>query len=134
LRREQTLKSILITAIASDRWNPSAIWREELNDLHLGPIIRGRKTSVVDHSPNHKRYWTEWNFFAVRNGIMERHWESAGGRSTSHIGLLQKRVRDVLDELHSIPSGGRLGGSKTLQMVRQMYSWFEARSMFDKRC
>jgi hypothetical protein len=60
----------------------------------------------------------------MRNGILERNWESANGRSQiAQIFLPQNRVKDMLTELHGGSSEGDLGVNKTLNKVRQRYYW-----------
>jgi hypothetical protein len=55
----------------------------------------------------------------------ECHWESVDGQAI----LSRSRVNDVLTELHSGPSGGHVCVNKTVNMVRQKYSWLQARNV-----
>jgi hypothetical protein len=71
----------------------------------------------------------------VKNGILERNWESAIRRSQlAQIVLPRSRVKDVLTELHGGSSGGHLGVNKTLNKVRQWYRWLQARDDIDSWC
>jgi hypothetical protein len=58
----------------------------------------------------YKGYWAQWKSIAVRNGILEHHWESTGRRSkVAEIVLPQCKVKDILAELHDGLSGRHLG-------------------------
>jgi hypothetical protein len=72
----------------------------------------------------------------VRNGILERNWESANGRSqTVQISVVipQSKVKDMLTELHREPSGSHLGINKTLNLWQRFYR-LQARSDIEKWC
>jgi hypothetical protein len=74
-----------------------------------------------------------WKSLNVRNGILERNWESADGRSQiAQIVRHWSRVKDMLTELHSGLSGGHLGVNKNLNKVCQRYYWLQARSDIEK--
>jgi hypothetical protein len=67
--------------------------------------------------------------------MLERHWESADGRSkAAQIVIPQSRVNYVLAELHGAPSGGHSGVNKTLDKVLQRYSWLQTRTDVEKWC
>jgi hypothetical protein len=71
----------------------------------------------------------------VRNGILERHWESADELSKiAQIVLPRSRVNSVLTKLLTELSRGHLGGNKALNKVRQRYYWLQARSNVEKWC
>jgi hypothetical protein len=71
----------------------------------------------------------------VRNGILERNWESASGRSQiAQIIIPWSRVKGVPTKLHSGPSGGHLRINKTLNKVQQRFYWLYARSSIEKWC
>jgi hypothetical protein len=36
---------------------------------------------IADRSPAYRSYCAQWKSLAVRNGMLERHWESTDGRS-----------------------------------------------------
>jgi hypothetical protein len=77
---------------------------------------------IADRRPTRKSYCNQWNCHTVRNGILERHWESTDGQSKSaQIILPRSTVNDVLTKLHSALSGGHMGVNKTLNKVQQRY-------------
>jgi hypothetical protein len=106
-----------------------------------GPILevetgqRPERKDIADRSPTYKSYWAQWNSLAVRNGMLERNWESADGLShIAQIVLPRSREKDVLSELHGGPSGGHVGVGKTLNKARQNYYWLQARNDIEKWC
>jgi hypothetical protein len=57
---------------------------------------------------------------AVRSGVLERHWDSVGGRSrTAQKVAPYSKVGEVLAEIHKGTSGGLLEINKTLDKVRR---------------
>jgi hypothetical protein len=92
-----------LTAVAATDWDSAALRREQLNDKDIGPILEEVETGqlpewkdIADCSPTYKNYWAKWKSLAVRNGILQRHWKFADGRSkiTQRV-LLQSSVNDV---------------------------------------
>jgi hypothetical protein len=113
---------------AAAGWDPTALRTQQLNNQDIGPILEEAETgqrpewkNIADLSPTYKIYWAQWKSLAVRNGIQERHCESASGRSKiAQIVLPRSRVNNVLAELHGGPSG-HLGVKKTLNKVWESY-------------
>jgi hypothetical protein len=109
-----------IAIMAAPGWDPATLRTEQLNDADIGSILQeveaGQQPEwkdIVDRSPTYKSYWALWKSLAVRNGILERNWESANGRSQiTQIVLPWSRVNDVLTELHGVLSGGHLDVNK----------------------
>jgi hypothetical protein len=108
----------------------------------VGPIQQEMETGqrpewkdIADRSPTYKSYWAQWKSLAVRNGILERNWESAKGRSTvAQIVIPRSKVKDVLTELHDGRSGGHVGINKTSNKVRQRFYWLYARADIENWC
>jgi hypothetical protein len=76
---------------------------------------------ITDHSPTCKSFCSRWKPLAARNGIPERHWESADGRiQISQVVLPQRRVNGMLRELPGAPLGGQLGVNKNMNEAQQM--------------
>ena len=77
-------------------------------DNALGPLIREMEAGprpewkgISDRGPIYKSYWAQWKSFALRDGVLERHWESADGkRNTAHIVIPHSKVKEVLAEMH----------------------------------
>jgi hypothetical protein len=91
--------------------------------------------NIAYRSPTYKCYWVQWKSLAVGNCIQERKKESTNGQSQiAQIIIPRSRVKELLTELHCGPSGGHLDINKTQNKVRQMYSWLQTRSTFEKLC
>lgn len=105
-----------------DDWYRAIQSREQLNDHDVGKILlkveagqRSEWQNIADGSPINKRYWDQWNFLAVRYGVLERFWELTDERNKiTQTVLPQSKVKEILTELHGGHSGGRLGVNNTL--------------------
>jgi hypothetical protein len=87
---------------------------------------------MANRSITYKSYWAQRKAFAQMNGILERAWESADGRSqVAQIVLPRSRITDVLIELqggsqeaiwmlgkHCIRFGNGMTGSRQEAMLR----------------
>jgi hypothetical protein len=52
---------------------------------------------IADRCPIYESYWAQWKSLVVRDGELERHWESANGRiKTAQIVLPQIKVKGML--------------------------------------
>jgi hypothetical protein len=117
-----------------------ALRTEHLNDPGIEPILQEVETGqlkwkdIADRSPTYKSYWAQWKSLAVRNGILQRNWESANGQSQiAQVVIPRSRVQDVLTELHGGPSD-HLGINKTVNKVWKRFYWVQARSNVEKWC
>ena len=113
-------------------------------DNDLGPLIREMEArqcpewrDISDRCPVYKSYWVQWNSFALKDGVLERHWESADGKKTAQIVIPHSKVKEVLAEMHGGTSGGHLGVNKIIDKIWQRYYWLHLRGdveRFCKRC
>ena len=98
---------------------------------------RPKCRDISDQGPVYKRYWAQWNLFALKVGMVERHWVSADGKEkTAQILIPHSRVKEVLAAMHGGTSGGHLG-VKIIDKIRQRYYWLDLRGdveRFGKRC
>jgi hypothetical protein len=116
-----------IAAVAAPGWDPATLRTDQLHHPDMGPILQEMETGqrpewkdIADRSPTYKSYCAQWKSLAESNGVLERNWEYANGRSTvAQIVVPRGRVKDVLTELQNGPSGGHLGINKTLNKFRQ---------------
>ncbi|KAJ8962742.1 hypothetical protein NQ318_001140, partial [Aromia moschata] len=75
-----------------------------------------------------KGYWAQWSSLCLRDGLLHRKWESPDGVSAVYQLVLPKaRIHQVLEELHSSPSGGHFGVTRTLARVRDRFYWVNCR-------
>jgi hypothetical protein len=138
--RNQTSTRYCIRAAAS--WDTATLRTEQLNDPDIESILQEAETGerqewkdIADRSPTYKSYWAQCKSLAVRNGILERNWESANGRSQiAKIVLPRSRVKEVVTELHGGSLGGHLGVNKTLNKVRQRYYWLQTKGDIVRWC
>jgi hypothetical protein len=77
-----------ISALPAADWDPLVLRTEQLNDTDIGPILQevetGRRTerkNIADRNPKNKSYLAQWKSLAIRDGVLERKWESANGRT-----------------------------------------------------
>jgi hypothetical protein len=90
---------------------------------------------IADRSPTYKRYCAQWKSLVVRDGVLERLWQSADGRiKTAQVVIPRSKVKEVRTEMHGGPSGGHFGISKTLDKVRQRYYWLHSRDDVESWC
>jgi hypothetical protein len=114
----------------------------QLADDEMGPLLqeveagqRPEWKDIADHSPSYKGYWAKWKSLVVRDGVLERLWESVDRRTkTAQVVIPRSKVKDVLTEMHGGPSGGHLGVNKTIDKVRQRYYWLHSRDNVERWC
>ena len=72
----------------------------------------------------------------MREGALYRRWESPRGDIVLWQFILPKTERAaILHQLHDEPTGGHLGGNKTLGKVRQGFYWAKCRvDVWCRRC
>ncbi|KAJ8945581.1 hypothetical protein NQ318_010438 [Aromia moschata] len=77
--------------------------------------VRPTWQEVSRYGTTIKGYWAQWNSLCLRDGLLHRKWESPDGVSAVYQLVLPKaRIHQVLEELHSSPSGGHFGVTRTL--------------------
>lgn len=114
---------------AGTSWDLATLRTEQLNDQDIGPIPEEVDTGqcpewkdVPDPKPKYKRYWAQWKSLAMRNGMLEHHWEFPDRQlKIAQLILTWSKMKDMLTELHDGPLGGHLGVKKTLDKVWQRY-------------
>ncbi|KAJ8942457.1 hypothetical protein NQ318_002670 [Aromia moschata] len=83
----------------------------------------------------YKGYWAQWNSLCLRDGLLHRKWESPDGVSVVYQLVLPKaRIHQVLEELHSSPTGGHFGVTRTLARVRDRFYWVNCRRDVEEWC
>ncbi|KAJ8935621.1 hypothetical protein NQ318_006464 [Aromia moschata] len=77
--------------------------------------VRPTWQEVSRYGTTIKGYWAQWSSLCLRDGLLHRKWESHDGVSAVYQLVLPKaRIHQVLEELHSSPSGGHFGVTRTL--------------------
>jgi hypothetical protein len=132
---------VVATATAND-WDRAALRREQLADDDLGQLLqeldagqRPEWRDISDRSPVYKSYWTQCKSLAVRDGVLERHWESANRKTRTALTVIPRgKVKEVLAEMRGGPSGGHLGVKKALDNVWQRYYWLHLKGDVERLC
>jgi hypothetical protein len=115
-------------------WRSGPYSPVELADC-VGQLLQGVETGqrpewkdIADSTPIYKSYRAQEKSLAVRDGVLERHWVSADGRTKmSQIVIPRSKVKEMLAEMYGGHSGGHFG-VKTLNKVRRRYYWLHSRS------
>ena len=74
---------------------------------------------ICDRGPIHKSYLAQWKSLAVRDNVLEGHWELADGNKMAQIVIPRNKVKEVLADIQGGTSGGHLGGNRTIDKLRQ---------------
>ncbi|KAJ8944085.1 hypothetical protein NQ318_019423 [Aromia moschata] len=110
------------TIQVEDEWSSEELKKSQKKDSDLKLIrnwvkngVRPTWQEVSRYGTTIKGYWAQWNSLCLRDGLLHRKWESPDGVSAVYQLVLPKaRIHQVLEELHSSPSGGHFGVTRTL--------------------
>ncbi|KAJ8940293.1 hypothetical protein NQ318_000115 [Aromia moschata] len=110
------------TIQVEDEWSLEELKKSQKKDSDLKLIrnwvkngVRPTWQEVSRYGTTIKGYWAQWNSLCLRDGLLHRKWESPDGVSAVYQLVLPKaRIHQVLEELHSSPSGGHFGVTRTL--------------------
>ncbi|KAJ8948174.1 hypothetical protein NQ318_010447 [Aromia moschata] len=110
------------TVQVEDGWSSEELKKSQKKDSDLKLIrnwvkngVRPTWQEVSRYGTTIKGYWAQWNSLCLRDGLLHRKWESPDGVSAVYQLVLPKaRIHQVLEELHSSPSGGHFGVTRTL--------------------
>ncbi|KAJ8947745.1 hypothetical protein NQ318_018007 [Aromia moschata] len=105
-----------------DEWSSEELKKSQKKDSDLKLIrnwvkngVRPTWQEVSRYGTTIKGYWAQWSSLCLRDGLLHRKWESPDGVSAVYQLVLPKaRIHQVLEELHSSPSGGHFGVTRTL--------------------
>ncbi|KAJ8935597.1 hypothetical protein NQ318_000637 [Aromia moschata] len=121
--------------IDTDEWSSEELKKSQKKDSDLKLIrnwlkngVRPTWQEVSRYGTTIKGYWAQWSSLCLRDGLLHRKWESPDGVSAVYQLVLPKaRIHQVLEELHSSPSGGHFGVTRTLARVRDRFYWVNCR-------
>ncbi|KAJ8955269.1 hypothetical protein NQ318_000297, partial [Aromia moschata] len=110
------------TIEVEDEWSSEELKKSQKKDSDLKLIrnwlkngVRPTWQEVSRYGTTIKGYWAQWSSLCLRDGLLHRKWESPDGVSAVYQLVLPKaRIHQVLEELHSSPSGGHFGVTRTL--------------------
>lgn len=108
-------------------WTPEYLRRAQMEDTDIQPIIIWKESEqprpvwnqVSPYSEPTKSYWAQWDSLELRGGVLYRHLEKPVGDVVTWQLLTPRSFR----QLHSAPTAGHFGVSKTLARVRQRFCW-----------
>ncbi|KAJ8958577.1 hypothetical protein NQ318_016298, partial [Aromia moschata] len=134
---KDTCNELLMTTTVQveDEWSSEEMMKSQKKDNDLRLIrnwvkngVRPTWQEVSRYGTTIKGYWAQWNSLCLRDGLLHRKWESPDGVSAVYQLVLPKaRIHQVLEELHSSPSGGHFGVTRTLARVRDRFYWVNCR-------
>ncbi|KAJ8956837.1 hypothetical protein NQ318_014251 [Aromia moschata] len=115
------------TVQVEDEWSSEELKKSQKKDSDLKLIrnwlkngVRPTWQEVSRYGTTIKGYWAQWSSICLRDGLLHRKWESPDGVSAVYQLVLPKaRIHQVLEELHSSPSGGHFGVTRTLARENQ---------------
>ncbi|KMQ92912.1 integrase core domain protein, partial [Lasius niger] len=118
-------------------------WRKgQREDPSVSIILRGKEMGV---RPGHSEiaaqdvsaqiYWSYWDALTVQDGILYKRWEAPNLKfSFLQLVVPQKRVKEILEEVHDSPSGGHFGVNKTLEKIRKRFYWATCKQDVEDWC
>ncbi|KAJ8950520.1 hypothetical protein NQ318_015264 [Aromia moschata] len=123
-------------------WSSEELKKSQKKDSDLKLIrnwlkngVRPTWQEVSRYGTTIKGYWAQWSSLCLRDGLLHRKWQSPDGVSTVYQLVLPKaRIHQVLEELHSSPSGGHFGVTRTLARVRDRFYWVNCRRDVEEWC
>ncbi|KAJ8934067.1 hypothetical protein NQ318_012498 [Aromia moschata] len=134
---KDTCNELLMTTTVQveDEWSSEEVMKSQKKDNDLRLIrnwvkngVRPTWQEVSRYGTTIKGYWAQWSSLCLRDGLLHRKWESPDGVSAVYQLVLPKaRIHQVLEELHSSPSGGHFGVTRTLARVRDRFYWVNCR-------
>ncbi|KAJ8948177.1 hypothetical protein NQ318_010450 [Aromia moschata] len=130
------------TIEVEDEWSSEELKKSQKKDSDLKLIrnwlkngVRPTWQEVSRYGTTIKGYWAQWSSLCLRDGLLHRKWESPDGVSAVYQLVLPKaRIHQVLEELHSSPSGGHFGVTRTLARVRDRFYWVNCRRDVEEWC
>ncbi|KAJ8957649.1 hypothetical protein NQ318_017541 [Aromia moschata] len=130
------------TVQVEDGWSSEELKKSQKKDNDLKLIrswvkngVRPTWQEVSRYGTTIKGYWAQWNSLCLRDDLLHRKWESPDGVSVVYQLVLPKaRIHQVLEELHSSPSGGHFGVTRTLARVRDRFYWVNCRRDVEEWC
>ncbi|KAJ8946169.1 hypothetical protein NQ318_004422 [Aromia moschata] len=141
---KDTCNELLMTTTVQveDEWSSEEVMKSQKKDNDLRLIrnwvkngVRPTWQEVSRYGTTIKGYWAQWNSLSLRDGLLHRKWESPDGVSAVYQLVLPKaRIHQVLEELHSSPSGGHFGVTRTLARVRDRFYWVNCHRDVEEWC
>ncbi|KAJ8947967.1 hypothetical protein NQ318_021065 [Aromia moschata] len=116
------------TVQVEDGWLSEELKKSQKKDNDLSLIrnwvkngVRPTWQEVSRYCTTIKGYWAQWSSLCLRDGLLHRKWESPDGVSVVYQLVLPKaRIHQMLEELHSSPSGGHFEERSLLEFAEDL--------------
>ena len=106
-------------------WRSEDLRHAQIEDPDLRPILTWMESSkarpvwneVSPHSESTKTYWSQWKSLQLRDGVLYQcsvSWQLLA---------LQSMRKLIFAQLHSLPTAGHFGVSRTLARIRERFYW-----------
>jgi len=137
LKEKEKIARIILGGNNLESWR-----KEQLEDATLVKIIRGKeegqrptRQEITSEGSSAKAYWLQWDSLLLRDGVLHKKWESPNLKINKfQLIVPQKKIKQILEEVHDSPSGGHFGVNKTLDRVRRRYYWVTCKSDVEDWC
>jgi len=137
LKEKEKIGRIILGGNNLENWR-----KEQLEDTILVKLIHGKeeglrpvRQEIVPEDFSAKIYWLQWDSLLLRDGVLQRKWESPNLRtSIFQIIVPQKKIKQILEEAHDSPSGGHFGVNKTLDKIRKRFYWATCKKDVEDWC
>ena len=126
-------EEISVIGVVAQPTIPVEAMREaQLADKTMSWVIQAKKEgssrpewkTVSSLPAPNKTYWSQWDQLTVREGLLQRRWESDDGKSVRWQLVLPRPFRkEILNEVHAGQLSGHLGVRKTEAKVKYRYYW-----------
>jgi transposase InsO family protein len=132
LDSSMVLHTIKLNAGTDLDWSSEALARAQSDDPDLGFIYkeieggRGKPTwsAMLPLGRNEKIYWTQWDFFVLRDHVLYRRYSQKGGRPETLQMVMPTKYRSfVMHQAHAGFGSGHMGERRTLDQVRRRAYW-----------
>lgn len=143
-RREKTTEGICrATKVIPANSIDSDIRSAQRADPDLAPLLCLLETKtekpdwsqIASTSRVTKLYWAQWEQLRMRDGILQKRWESTSGLRADWLNVIPKSLRGAtLTEAHGSVAAGHLGTKKTLQRLRERGYWVNMRRDVQEWC
>jgi len=139
LKEKEKIARIILGGNNLEKWK----WRkEQLEDATLMKIIRGKeegqrpaRQEIASEGPSAKAYWLQWDFLLLRDSVLQRKWESLNLKTSIFQKIVpQKKIKQILEEVHDSPSAGHFRVNKTLDKIRKRFYWVTCKKDVEDWC
>lgn len=112
-------------------WEPAQFRQLQLQDKDISPIMtllddssdRPSWNDISHLSCTAKRIWKQWDRLVIHDGVLYRIWQPDDQEVKTQLVVPLEKQTEVIKYFHDIPSAGRLGIEKTLEIIKNKFYW-----------